>query len=102
MTTKNKFLGTEEIEKKYSRISFGQLLETHRLCEDLSQKDFSKLLKISPASLCDLEKGRKIPSVSRAAKIAEALGVSQKMFVETAIQDQLNREGLEDFKVSVA
>ncbi|MBI2519532.1 MAG: hypothetical protein HYV97_03920 [Bdellovibrio sp.] len=54
-----------------------------------------------PSSLCDLEKGRKIPSPSRAASIAETLGVSENLWIEVALQDQLREQGI-DLKVSVA
>lgn len=101
MTTRKR-INIKDIEKKYGKLNFGQLLEAFRLGEEMSQKAFADLLEISPSSLCDLEKGRKVPSASRASKIAKILRVSEKLFVEVAIQDQLNKEGLERLKVSVA
>lgn len=102
MSTRKKFYGIEDLEKEYGRLTFGGLLESHRLCEEMSQKDFAKLLKISPSSLCDLEKGRRLPSLKRASKISKILGYSEIVFIEVAIQDHLEREGLHDFKVSLA
>ena len=101
MTTKNKAYGTKEFEKEFGPITFGLLLESYRLAEELSQKDLAEQLGISQSSLCDLEKCRKIPSPSRAAKMAKILGVGQKHWVEVALQDQLREQGL-SWKVSVA
>ena len=100
MSTKIKY-GTKDLEKEIGGLSFGKLLESHRKGEELSQKDFAKTLNISQSSLCDLEKGRKIPSPSRAISIAQTLGVSENLWIQVALQDQLNEQGL-DFKVSVA
>ena len=100
MTTK-KIFGTKELEKSIGGLTFGKLLESHRLSQEVSQRELSKLLGISPSSLCDLEKGRKIPSPSRADSIAAKLGLSRKLWVKTALQDQLREQGLK-YIVSVA
>ena len=102
MTKKKKIYGTAEFEKDFGRLSFGQMLEAHRLSEERSQKDFAKILGISASSLCDLEKGRKIPSAGRAARIAKRLRLSERLFLEIALQDQLLQEGLNGYRVSVA
>lgn len=100
MSTKVKY-GTKELEKEIGGLTFGKLLEAYRKAEGYSQREFSEILEISPSSLCDLEKGRKIPTPSRALKIANILGVSENLWVEVALQDQLNEQGVE-LKVSVA
>ena len=100
MRTKVKY-GTKELEKELGGLSFGKLLESYRKGEGLSQKDFAEKLGISASSLCDLEKDRKIPSPSRAASIAQTLGVSENLWIKVALQDQLREQGI-DLKVSVA
>ena len=100
MSTKIRY-GTKELEKEIGGLSFGKLLEAHRKSEEVSQKDFAVTLGISQSSLCDLEKGRKVPSPSRALSIAQALGVSENLWIQVALQDQLDEQGI-DFKVSVA
>lgn len=102
MTIKKKRFGLKDIEKKYGRLTFGQMIEAHRLGEEMTLKEFSMIIGMSVSSISDLEKGRKIPSPSRAVKIAKKLGMSEKLFVEVALQDELIKEGLESFKVSVA
>ena len=100
MTTK-KIFGTKELEKEVGGPTFGKLLESHRKSDEMSQKKFAEILGISQSSLCDLEKGRKIPSPSRASSIARLLGLSENLLVEVALQDQLNEQGI-NLKVSVA
>jgi transcriptional regulator with XRE-family HTH domain len=102
MSIKVKVLSVTELQKVYGRVNFGKLLESHRISSEMTQKEFAKLLGISPSSLCDLEKRRKVPSAGRAAKIAKKLKISVKLFIEVALQDQLESEGLGEFKVSVA
>jgi transcriptional regulator with XRE-family HTH domain len=101
MSTKYIKYGLKELEKDFGTLTFGKLIEAYRLAESLSQKDFAKLLGISQASLCDLEKGRRIPSVERASKIAKRLKEPASYWVQLAIQDHLNQAGLK-LRVSVA
>ncbi len=100
MTTRKARYSLEDMEKEFGPLTFGDLLSSHRLCEEISQKEFAKFLGISSSSLCDLEKGRTIPSVDRARKIAKKLKMSEKLFIELALQAQLNRAGLKKLKVS--
>ncbi len=99
MTTKE--YGTKEMEKDYGAMTFGRAIWAHRKCEDISQKEFAVSLGISPQSLCDIEKGRKIPTPGRAAKIAKLIKHPEKYWIQLALQDTLNRENL-NYKVSVA
>ncbi len=100
MNTK-KIYGSAEMEHEFGHLSFGQALWAHRKSEEISQKDFAKYLGISQSSLCDIEKGRKIPSPSRAAKIAGLIGMPQKSWVCLALQDMLRQAELK-YTVSVA
>jgi transcriptional regulator with XRE-family HTH domain len=75
-------------------LTLNGLLESLRLCEELSQVEFAKQLKISPSHLCDIEKGRKLVSPGRAAKFAKILGYSEIQFVRLALQGILDETGL--------
>nr|WP_320015098.1 helix-turn-helix transcriptional regulator [uncultured Desulfobacter sp.] len=100
MTTEKKY-DSPELAKEYGPLTFGRALWSHRKCEEISQKDFAKMLGISPSSLCDLEKGRKLPSVNRAAKIAKILNEPEKIWIRLALQDMLREADLR-YEVSVA
>ncbi|MNJ96694.1 helix-turn-helix protein [compost metagenome] len=86
------------IERKYGRLTVAQLLHAWRTADEISQVDFAKKLKISVQSLCDLEKGRRIPSPARAAKIAKAIGYHEVALIQLALQDSLYADG---FKLKV-
>lgn len=93
--------GLKELEKDYGQLTFGQALWSHRKCLEISQKKFALSLGISPQSLCDIEKGRKIPSIGRAANIAKLIEQPEKIWIELALQDTLRQENL-SYIVSVA
>ena len=79
MTTKGQY-GTSELERDFGRLTFGNALASYRMGEEKSQREFAVFLGISPQSLCDIEKERRIPSPSRAAKIARQLGRARKLW----------------------
>lgn len=76
-------------------LTIGTFLHAIRLAEELNQTEFSKRLRLSNQHLCDIEKGRKIVSPARAAEFARRLGYSEKQFVRLALQEELERAGLE-------
>ena len=47
--------GLKELEAEFGELTFGRLLRSHRMGEELSQVEMAKLLKISKQSLNDLE-----------------------------------------------
>ncbi len=81
-------------------LTLGRFVRAIREGEEMSQVDFAEKLGISRSHLCDLEKGRKSVSASRAAELARMLGYSEKQFVELALQDSIERAGL-DYRVTV-
>ena len=93
MSTEKKIY-SEELRKKYGRITFGRFLQSWREAENLSQTQFAKKVGLSSANLCDLERGRRIPSPDRARKIAKKLGLPEKGLVAIALEDALYREGM--------
>ncbi|MFN3698042.1 MAG: helix-turn-helix domain-containing protein [Pseudobdellovibrio sp.] len=90
MSTKSYF---EKLEKKYGVLTFAGMLKSFRDSEELSQTAFAKKLGLSVQNLNDLEKGRRIPSPSRAAKIAKKLGLPEIGLIQLALRDSLKEEG---------
>ena len=78
----NKAIGEQE--------SLGSTLKSFRLCEEMTQKEFAKMLGITVSYLSDLENGRKIASPRKAYEYAEKLGYSPKEFMRLALQDEAN------------
>lgn len=81
-------------------LTFSRMMESLRLCEEMSQVEFARKLHISRSHLCDIEKGRKTVSPARAVKFAKILGYSEKLFIALALQDMVQKEGLK-FKVTL-
>lgn len=92
MTTK-KITDIKSLEKKYGRLTFGSMLKAWREAEELSQAEFAKKIGISPQNLNDIEKGRRIPTPSRAAKIAKRMNLPAIAFIQLALRDSLYKEG---------
>ncbi|HSW93237.1 MAG TPA: helix-turn-helix transcriptional regulator [Gammaproteobacteria bacterium] len=83
-----------------TRLTLGKLLWAIRDADDISQVDFSETLQISKQHLCDIEHGRKSVSPKLAAKYAKILGYSKEQFIRLALQDIVDREGL-DVRVEI-
>lgn len=75
------------------RLTFGNLIKSIRLGEEMTQESFALLLEISKQYLCDIEKGRRCVSPKLAAKYADILGYSKSQFIRLCLQDLLEREG---------
>lgn len=86
--------GLKELEAEFGELTFGRLLKSHRLGEEMSQVQMAKLLKMSKQSLNDIESGRTLPSIARASEIARKIGLMEATLVELALQDQIRREKL--------
>ena len=90
MTTKAYF---EKLEKQYGVITFGDLLKAWREAERLTQTAFAKKVGLSVQNLNDLEKGRRIPTPTRAARIAKKLRLPEVGLIQLALRDSLIKEG---------
>ena len=95
MTSKKKPYGIEEFKNEFDKLSFAKIIKSYRDCEGLTQAELAIMLGVAPGSLCDLEKGRKIPSPERAFSIASQLGECVEVWVQAAIQDRLDKYNIE-------
>ena len=100
MTTRKRTFGVRDLEKRYSTLTLGRFIASWRLSEGLGQKEFARKLGMSPANLCDIEKGRKGVSIYKATEIAKAIGYSPTVLVQLALQEQVSSSGL-DYTVEV-
>jgi DNA-binding XRE family transcriptional regulator len=75
-------------------LTLGDVLNSTRLCDEVTQAEFAKRLGISRQQLCDIEKGRRVVSPKLAALYAKKLSGSERLFVQLALQDELRRAGL--------
>jgi transcriptional regulator with XRE-family HTH domain len=75
-------------------VSFGDLLSTFRMCDEMSQAEFADVLGASELYLRDIESGHEVVGADTAAAWAATIGYPGTVFVERALQDQLDRAGL--------
>ena len=94
MHTKTTLYNSENFSNRRGMMTMASFLKTWRLSEDLSQQEFAAQLKISPANLCDIEKGRKGVSPKKAEEIAKIIGYSPKVLIELALKEILRGSGL--------
>ncbi len=75
------------------KLTLGKLIHAIRTADEISQVEFAKKLGISKQQLCDIEHGKSV-SAKLAAKYADILGYSTEQFIRLALQDSLDRDGL--------
>lgn len=101
MSTKKKSSAIKELDKiRKAPLVFKDLLYSVRRTEEISQVELAKKAGTSKAKICDFEKGRRIPTLELAAKLAKALGHSEALFVAKIIEEQLQEANLK-LKVKV-
>jgi transcriptional regulator with XRE-family HTH domain len=81
-------------------LTFGDAVRSARELIDISQAELARRLGVGRQSICDVEKGRTLVGVEKAARFARALGHNEKVFVRLALQDQVSKAGL-NLRVSV-
>jgi transcriptional regulator with XRE-family HTH domain len=93
-TEKHKRYGSRDLEKKLGKLNVGEFLHVWRTTEEMSLKEFGKLVGLSVANLCDIEKGRKGVSPEKAEQIAKSIGVPPALLVRLSIEEGLKAAGL--------
>lgn len=86
--------GVKDLKNDLGEVTFADLLLTFRQSQGLSQAELANMLDISRQNVCDLEKGRRIPSPERAAKIAKQQKEMVQYYVQIALQDAVRKAKL--------
>jgi transcriptional regulator with XRE-family HTH domain len=76
----------------WSKMTFGGLVRSLRMSDEISQVELAKTLKVSKQFLNDVEHNRKDVRISFAKKVAKAIGYSIEPLIELLIRDQLRRQ----------
>lgn len=102
MTTKNNHSvdALEATKDIWKKMTFGGLIHSLRISDEISQVALAKKIKVSPQFLSDVEHNRKEVGFSFAKKISIALGYSIEPFLELLIRDQLKRQKL-NYRVEI-
>jgi transcriptional regulator with XRE-family HTH domain len=99
-TNRRKSLGPKDLDKRLGKHTVGEFIHTWRTTEEMTLKEFGRMIGLSIANLCDIEKGRKGVSPEKAEQIAQALGVPPALLVRLSIEEGLRAAGLK-YKVEI-
>lgn len=96
MSTKlNDSLNALEATKDiWNEMTFGGLIRSLRLCDDISQVELAKNIGVSKQFLSNVEHNRKDVGIEFAKKVSNALGYSIEPLIELLIRDRLKRQYL--------
>lgn len=84
----------------WEKTTFGGLIRSLRIADEISQIDLAKKLKVSPQFLSDVEHNRKEIGIGFAKKASKELGYPIEIFLELLIRDQLRSQKLH-FEVKI-
>ncbi|MDX1902074.1 MAG: helix-turn-helix transcriptional regulator [Gammaproteobacteria bacterium] len=93
MTTK-KTLSAREALKDVLNHSFGAFVRDIRECDEISQTELAKRMRVSRQFIHAVEKNQANVSLEMAVKIARALGYPYEAFVEVFLNDMLRKSGI--------
>ncbi|MBT4287922.1 MAG: helix-turn-helix transcriptional regulator [Deltaproteobacteria bacterium] len=77
------------------KVGIATLMKAYRTRLGKTQPEIAKTLGTSKSEISDIENMRKLISLERAVTFAQTLGESTKVWAEIAIQDQINKLGLD-------
>ncbi len=95
MTTKTHLLQAREVLiPTIANTTFGELVRSIRSCDEVTQAELARRLKVSRQFLNAVEFGKSQVSLDFAKRVADALGYSPEAFAEILIQEQLQKAGI--------
>jgi transcriptional regulator with XRE-family HTH domain len=92
---KNTINALEATKDIWSEMTFGGLVHSLRLSDDITQVELAKRVGVSKQFLSDVEHNRKDVGIAFAKKMSDALGYSIEPLIELLIRDQLRRQHLD-------
>lgn len=93
MTTK-KSISAREALKDIFKYSFGEFVKDIRECDEISQTELAKRMRVSRQFIHAVEKDKANVSLEMVIKIARALGCPYEAFVEIFLNDMLRKSGI--------
>ncbi|BBH53091.1 helix-turn-helix transcriptional regulator [Fluviispira sanaruensis] len=95
MNTKNENISAREALKNvYENTTFGEFVKAMRECDEVSQTDLAKKLKVSRQFINAVEMGKSMISIQMSIRIATALGYPHETFVKFYLNDMLKKAGI--------
>lgn len=93
MTTK-KTISARKALQNVLKSSFGEFVRDIRECDEISQTELAKRMRVSRQFINAIERDKARVSLEMAVKIARALGYPYEAFVEIFLNDLLKKSGI--------
>ncbi len=93
MITK-KTMSAREALKDVLQSSFGKFVRDIRECDEISQTELAKRMRVSRQFVHAIENDKATISLGMAIKISRALGYPYESFVEVFLNDMLKKSGI--------
>lgn len=100
INSKNTINALEATQYIWEKMTFGGLVKSLRISDDITQVNLARKLGVSKQFLSDVEHDRKDIGISFAKKVSDALGYSIEPLIELIIRDQLRKQNL-NYKVEL-
>src|SRR6266571_3903307 len=84
----------EATKETWEKMTFGGLIRSLRISDEISQVILAKKIGVSKQFLSDVEHNRKEVGIRFAKKISGALSYSIESLIELLVRDQLRRQKL--------
>ena len=81
----------KDLIKEFGDLSFADMIYSIRVTDEVLQADLARSIGISKGIMCDIEKGRRLPTVEQAKSMAEFLSYPVEGFLSILLQDQLRK-----------
>lgn len=88
------------LEKELGPLTFANMLRSIRSTDEITQVELANAIETSKGIICDIEKGRRLPTIEQAKEMAVYLGYPIEGFISILLQDQLRKANL-SMKVSL-
>jgi len=75
------------------KSTFGQMVNAHRKCDSMTQQALADKVGVAKSYISQIENGTAPKNADIAKKIAQAFGVSEHLFIELALQEEVNQNG---------
>ena len=83
------------------KLTFGRALRADRLSVEMSQTELARKARVSRQAISLLEKGRLVPSIELAARLARIFKMSPESYVRYALQAQIDKAGYKHLEVTL-
>ncbi len=88
------------LKKILGDLTFSEMIYSLRKTDELTQQEVAEGINLPKSRVCDFEKGRRLPTLDQAAKLADFFGYPRSFFYKRIFEDQARNSGI-NLKIEV-